>query len=125
MITSLVGGEASRAAASASLSASRMFIIRAEGEGAPSGVLPPTWAGDPLLPPAFGGEGHPPALRRRRPPAMRGKGELLLPGQGAAVRPPLGPRSCHAQVAAVTGAEVVAGAGEASHRSGCLCRRDR
>jgi hypothetical protein len=31
------------------------------------------WAGDPLLPPAFGGEGHPPALRRRRPPAMRGK----------------------------------------------------
>jgi hypothetical protein len=31
------------------------------------------WAGDPLLPPTFGGEGHPPALRRRRPPAMRGK----------------------------------------------------
>jgi hypothetical protein len=30
------------------------------------------WAGDPFLPPAFGGEGHPPALRRR-PPAMRGK----------------------------------------------------
>jgi hypothetical protein len=32
-----------------------------------------TGAGDPLLPPAFGGEGHPLALRRRRPPAMRGK----------------------------------------------------
>jgi hypothetical protein len=31
------------------------------------------WAGDPLLPPAFGGEGHPPALRRRRRPVMRGK----------------------------------------------------
>jgi hypothetical protein len=31
------------------------------------------WAGDLLLPPAFGGEGHPPALRRRCPPAMRGK----------------------------------------------------
>jgi hypothetical protein len=31
------------------------------------------WAGEPLLPPSFGGEGHPPALRRRRPPAMRGK----------------------------------------------------
>jgi hypothetical protein len=31
------------------------------------------WAGDPLIPPAFGGEGHPPAVRRRRPPAMRGK----------------------------------------------------
>jgi hypothetical protein len=31
------------------------------------------WAGDPLLPLAFGGEGHPPALLRRRPPTMRGK----------------------------------------------------
>jgi hypothetical protein len=31
------------------------------------------WAGDPLLPLAFGGEGHPPALWRRRPSAMRGK----------------------------------------------------
>jgi hypothetical protein len=31
------------------------------------------WAGDPLLPPAYGGGRHPPALRRRRPPAMRGK----------------------------------------------------
>jgi hypothetical protein len=54
------------------------------------GELGPTsaWAGDPLLPLAFGGEGHPPAVRRRRPPAMRGEGELLLLGQGAAVRPP-------------------------------------
>jgi hypothetical protein len=33
----------------------------------------PAWAGDPLLPPAFGGERHPPALQRRRPLAMRGK----------------------------------------------------
>jgi hypothetical protein len=40
-----------------------------------------------------------------------GEGELLLPGQGAAVRPPSGRRSCCAQVAAVAGAEVVA-AGE-------------
>jgi hypothetical protein len=31
------------------------------------------WAGDPFLPPAFGGEGHPLALRRRRPPSTRGK----------------------------------------------------
>jgi hypothetical protein len=31
------------------------------------------WAGDPLLPLSFEGEGHPPALRRRRPPAMWGK----------------------------------------------------
>jgi hypothetical protein len=47
-----------------------------------------------------------------------GEGELLLPGQGAAVRPPSGRQSCRAQVAAVAGAEVVAAAGEASHRSG-------
>jgi hypothetical protein len=45
------------------------------------------WAGVPLLPPASGGGDHPPALRRRRPPAMRGEGKLLLPGQGAAFRP--------------------------------------
>jgi hypothetical protein len=32
-----------------------------------------------------------------------GEGELLLPGQGAAVRPPSGRQSCGAQVAAVTG----------------------
>jgi hypothetical protein len=43
------------------------------GGGASSWVLPPAWAGDPLLPAAFGGEGHPPALRRRCPPAMRGR----------------------------------------------------
>jgi hypothetical protein len=63
--------------------------------GAPRGVLPPAWAGDPLLPPAFGGEGHPLALRRR-PPAMRGKANcccmarvqlfVLHPGDGRAVR---------------------------------------
>jgi hypothetical protein len=54
------------------------------------------WAGDPLLPPAFGGEGHPPALWRRRPPAMRGKVNccclarvqlsVLHPDDGRAVR---------------------------------------
>jgi hypothetical protein len=54
------------------------------------------WAGDPLLPPTFGGEGHPPVLRRRRPPAMRGKVNccclarvqlsVLHPGDGRAVR---------------------------------------
>jgi hypothetical protein len=53
------------------------------------------WAGDPLLPPAFGGEGHPLALRRRRPPAMRGKANccclarvqlsVLHPGDNRAV----------------------------------------
>jgi hypothetical protein len=55
-----------------------------------------------------------------------GEGELLLPSQGAAVCPPSRRRSCRAQVAAVTGAEVVATAGEASHSSGgCFRRRDR
>jgi hypothetical protein len=54
-----------------------------------------------------------------------GEGELLLPGQGATVHPPSGRWWCHAQVAAVAGAEVVVTAGEASHRSGRLRRRDR
>jgi hypothetical protein len=54
------------------------------------------WADDPLLPLAFGGEGHPPALRRRRPLAMRGKANcccldrvqlsVLHPGGGYIVR---------------------------------------
>jgi hypothetical protein len=45
------------------------------GWGGGRGELGPTsaWAGDLLLPPAFGGEGNAPALRRRRPPATRGK----------------------------------------------------
>jgi hypothetical protein len=55
-----------------------------------------------------------------------GEGELLLPGQDAAVRPPSGRRSCRAQAAAVAGADAAAAAGEASHRSGgCFRRRDR
>jgi hypothetical protein len=69
------------------------------------GELGPTsaWAGDPLLPPAFGGEGHPPALRRRSPLAMRGKANccclarvqlsVLHPGDGRAARGPATPRS--------------------------------
>jgi hypothetical protein len=54
------------------------------------------WAGDPLLPPSFGGEGHPPAVWRMHPPAMRGKVNccclarvqlsVLHPGDGRAVR---------------------------------------
>jgi hypothetical protein len=55
-----------------------------------------------------------------------GEGELLLPGQGAAVHPPSGRWSCRAQAAAVAGAEAATAAGEASHHSGgCFCRRDR
>jgi hypothetical protein len=61
------------------------------------------WAGDPLLPPAFRGEGHTPALRRRHPPTMRGKANccrparvqlsVLLPGHGGAARGPATSRS--------------------------------
>jgi hypothetical protein len=61
------------------------------------------WAGDPLLPPAFRGEGHTPALRRRRPPAMRGKANccfldrvqlsVLHPGDGRVARGPATSRS--------------------------------
>jgi hypothetical protein len=60
------------------------------------------WAGDPLLPPSFGGEGHPPAVRRRRPPAMRGKANCCCRDrvQLSVLHP--GRRSCRAQVAAVT-----------------------
>jgi hypothetical protein len=37
------------------------------------GVLPSAWAGDPLLPPTFGGEGCSPTLRRRRTSATWGR----------------------------------------------------
>jgi hypothetical protein len=83
------------------------------------GVLPSAWAGDPLLPPTFGGEGCSLALRRRQTSAARGRpaagvvscrvsGSLawmaLVPPtapppaakRGAAVRPPNGRRSRHA-----------------------------
>jgi hypothetical protein len=69
---------------------------------APSGGAASAWAGDPFLPPAFGGEGHPLALQRR-PPAMRGKANccslarvqlsVLHPGGGRAARGPATPRS--------------------------------
>jgi hypothetical protein len=85
------------------------------------GASPFARAGDLLLPPAFGGEGRSPALRRRRTSATRGQqseapsaavclaprpGGLwcrlqrcLLPlGWGMAIRPPHGRRSCRVQV---------------------------
>jgi hypothetical protein len=90
-------GEASRAATSAPPSASRIFIIRAEAEERTEWGVASTWVGDPFLPPAFGGEGHPPALRRR-PLAMRWKANrcslarvqlsILHPGGGRAARGP-------------------------------------
>jgi hypothetical protein len=120
--------EASRATASPQPSASRMFIIHAGEEGEPSWGPASAWAGGPLLPPAFGGEGRSPALRRRRASGMRDRptagatGRLqappattcpvprlrwprrrlrrcLLPfGRGVAVRPPHGRRSRRVQV---------------------------
>jgi hypothetical protein len=88
-------GEASRAAASAPPSASRIFVVRAEAEGR-------TEWGDAFLPPVFGGERHPPALRRL-PPAMRGKANccfldrvqlsVLRPGSGRAAHGPAASRS--------------------------------
>jgi hypothetical protein len=62
---------------------------------APSGGAASTWVGDPFLPPAFGREGHPPALWRH-PPTMQGKANccsldrvqlsVLHPGGGRAAR---------------------------------------
>jgi hypothetical protein len=85
------------------------------------GASPSTWAGGPLLPPAFGGEGRSPALRRRRIPDTRGWPSValsaaaclaprpgwlwcrlrrcLLPlGRSMAARPPHGRRSRRAWV---------------------------
>jgi hypothetical protein len=73
MITSLVVG---RIKLGCGLCPARSFNdLHHPGWGGGHTELGPAsaWAGDPLLPLAFGGEGHPPALRRRRPPAMRGK----------------------------------------------------
>jgi hypothetical protein len=53
------------------------------------GVLPSAWAGNPLLPPAFGGEGRSPALRRRQTATCRLVGVWLSvhrTGDGRAVR---------------------------------------
>jgi hypothetical protein len=96
------------------------------------GVLPSAWAGDPLLPPTFGGEGCSPALRRRRTSATRGRpaagavscrvpGSLawmalapppmlpLVADRGVAVRLPHGRRSRHAQVCHIRGISRAAG----------------
>jgi hypothetical protein len=60
------------------------------------GVPPPAWAGGPLLPLAFGGEGRSPALRRRRTSGTRyrsttGAASRRVPGSSAwmALVPPL------------------------------------
>jgi hypothetical protein len=95
-------GETSRAVASALPSASRIFIIRAEVEERTEWGVASAWAGNPFLPPVFGGERHPPALRRR-PPAMWGKANcysldrvqlsILRQGGGRAAHGPATSRS--------------------------------
>jgi hypothetical protein len=103
-----------------------------EWKASRDGVLPSAWAGDPLLPPAFGGEGCSPALRRRRTSATRGRpaagavscrvsGSLawmaLAPPpvppppakRGTTVRPPHGRRSRRAQVYHIHGVPCATG----------------
>jgi hypothetical protein len=68
----------------------------------PSGGVASTWVGNPFLPPAFGGERHPPAPRRL-PSAIRGKANccfldrvqrsVLRPGGGRATYGPATSRS--------------------------------
>jgi hypothetical protein len=65
-------------------SASRIFIIRAREEGAPSWGLPPRGPATRFF---FRHSGETSS-------SYAGEGKLLLPGQGAAVRPPPGRRSC-------------------------------
>jgi hypothetical protein len=94
--------EASRAAASAPPSASRIFVIRAEAEERTEWGVASAWVGNPFLPPAFGGERHPPAPRRL-PSAMPGKANcccparvqhsVLCPGDGCAAYGPATSRS--------------------------------
>src|SRR5688572_12953125 len=69
--SSLTVGKASQAAASTPPSASRIFVIQAKMEDEASRGAAPAWVGCPFLPPASGGEWHPP-VSRRLPPAMLG-----------------------------------------------------
>jgi hypothetical protein len=108
---------------------------RASRVGAP----PSAWAGGPLLPPAFGGEGCLPALRRRRTLSTRGRPSeassatvclaprpvwlwcrlrrCLMPlGWGVAVRPPHGRWSHCARVYHIHGFSRAAGRTEGSYK---------
>jgi hypothetical protein len=96
------------------------------------GASPSAWAGSPLLPPAFGGEGRSPALRRRRTPSSRGRPSVapsaaaclaprpgwlwhclrrcLLPlGRRVAARPPHGRWSRRARVGHIHGFSLATG----------------
>jgi hypothetical protein len=111
-------GEASRAAASAPPSASRIFVIRAEAEERTEWGVASTWVGNPFLPPAFGGERHPPApwtgcsfpsfVRAAVVPRASGHVQVLLapsaaPGGRPTRRTPRGRCSCSGEASARTG----------------------
>jgi hypothetical protein len=68
------------------------------GWGGGRGELGPTsaWAGDPLLPPAFRGRASSSSAEEAFS-SHAGEGKLLLPGQGAAIRPPPGRWSSRAR----------------------------
>jgi hypothetical protein len=124
--------EASRAAASPCPQLQGCSSYSLGWKASRVGVPPSAWAGDPLLPPAFEGEGRSPALLRRRTSATRGRSAagvvscrvsgsrpgwlwcrlwrcLLLLGRGVAVRPPHGRRSRRAQVGHIHGFSCAAG----------------
>jgi hypothetical protein len=93
-------GEASRAAASAPPSPSRIFVIRAEAEEHTEWGVASAWVGDPFLPPAFGGK-KASSSPAEASSSHAGEGELLLSGQGVAFRPSSGWRSCRARASHV------------------------
>jgi hypothetical protein len=72
MTTSLVVGRSKPGCGLPPASASRMFIIRAGRRACRVEAPPSAWAGGPLLPSVFGGEGRSPALRKRRTSGMWG-----------------------------------------------------
>jgi hypothetical protein len=72
------------------------------GEGWGKSGPASAWAGDLLLPSGIRGRKTSSSSAEEVSSSHAGEGELLLPGQGAAVRPPSGRRSCCAQVAAVS-----------------------
>jgi hypothetical protein len=79
------------------------------------GALPSAWAGDPLLPPAFGGEGRSPAYAEEA-------NCHLLPRRGVVVRPPHGRRSRRAQAGHVHGPSRAAGRTGGSHNTSYAAR---
>jgi hypothetical protein len=104
------------------------------------GALPSAWAGGPLLPPAFEGEGCPPALRRRQTLGTRGRPSVapsaaaclaprpewlwcrlrrcLLPlGQSVAARPPHGRRLHRARVGHIHGFSRATGCSGKSYKT--------